>query len=34
VVQILHDRAHPSYVALPTLGAQTQQFSVPNLRRG
>ncbi len=34
VVQILHDRQHPSYVALPTLGTGTQQFSVPNLRRG
>jgi putative CocE/NonD family hydrolase len=34
VVQVLHDPAHPSYVALPTLGTSTQQFAVPNLRRG
>jgi predicted acyl esterase len=34
VVQVLHDRQHPSYVALPTLGGKARKLSVPNLTRG
>jgi hypothetical protein len=34
VVQVLHDRQHPSYIALPTLGAKAHKLSVPNLTRG
>jgi putative CocE/NonD family hydrolase len=34
VVQVLHDRQHPSYLALPTLGAKPHKLRVPNLTRG
>ncbi len=34
VVQVLHDRQHPSYVELPTLGRKARKLSVPDLTRG
>jgi predicted acyl esterase len=34
VVDVLHDPQHPSYVALPTLGATAHNMPVPNLTRG
>jgi putative CocE/NonD family hydrolase len=34
VVNVLHDPQHPSYVALPTLGTQARNLTVPNLTRG
>ena len=34
VVNVLHDPQHPSYVALPTLGATAHKMPVPNLTRG
>jgi uncharacterized protein len=34
VVNVLHDPQHPSYIALPTLGATAHNLPVPNLTRG
>jgi uncharacterized protein len=34
VVQVLHDKQHPSYLALPTLGSKRHKLRVPDLTRG